>query len=41
MPDSFELIVQTVRQKAKGEQSYFITTVSDKRFFKYCNNLNC
>lgn len=35
MADSSELIVQTVRHKAKGEQSYFITTVSDKRFSKY------
>lgn len=35
MADSSELVVQTVRDKAKGEESDCMIKVSDNRFLKY------
>lgn len=32
MNDSSELVFQTVKNKAKEQQSYFIVRISDKRF---------
>lgn len=41
MTDSSELIVQTVRHKAKEEQqSYFVISVFVKRFLKYRHKFN-